>query len=170
MLIGPKRTYAITCPQMPDECGGVGTLAPVRCTTRGLEATARPGPHEVTIATNRLGRRPHCQTEGDRSPTGIAGAIVDRSTLLTDPELREFPTEKPRGELSAKPDPMHIQPVRVGDTPPLQHPLPMTTSQRKSIAPCVASVPPEDTDYDPEALPHIRTYVISLSSRKGVLV
>ena len=60
----------------------------------GWKSLVELGHREVAISAKCLSRFPHCQTQSVRFAMGIEGAIVGRSSLLTDPELRGFSIEK----------------------------------------------------------------------------
>lgn len=68
----------------------------------GWKALLDLRPYETTISVKCLGRCTRCQMSGIRFPLGIEGAIVGRSALMTDHQLREFPTEKPWTEGQAR--------------------------------------------------------------------
>ena len=83
-------------------------------------------PREVTIPTKCLSRCPHCQTLGARIHLGIVGAMVRRTSLLADPQMREFGIERPRSEVTSNAEgtmPYHAW-VEECETPPMDfHPV-----------------------------------------------
>ena len=119
----------------------------------GWKALLELGPRDVTIATRCLSRCPHCQAPGVRLPLGIEGAIVGKSTLLTDVELMSFSVERPwtreEAELTGN-DALRAWEFE-NATPALDEPGNLASEQMQFLECYVGSIPSEDTEYSREA-------------------
>ena len=113
----------------------------------GWKSLLELGPHEATISTKCLGRCPHCQVTGIRLPLGIEGAIVGKSVLLTESELRGFSIEKPWSAQSAQEKGAEAYKAWEYEdtTPPLDTPVKMSQKQIELLNKYIDSVPLEDT-------------------------
>ena len=116
----------------------------------GWRSLLELGPHEVAIATKCLSRCPHCQTQGARLPLGFEGAIFRRPTLLTDPELMEFPIGKPRNERSpCETGPAaHSVWLQERSTPRLEEPPPLAAGQSVKLNNYVSATHSEQSDFN----------------------
>ena len=115
----------------------------------GWKVLMELGPLEATIANKCLGRCPHCQLPGVRPPLGVEGAIVGRSALLTDGQLREFSVEKPWAELAARevgPE-AHEAWTQGRFTPPLDNAPDMSSTQKVFLEDLMGKIPVESWEF-----------------------
>ena len=134
----------------------------------GWESILSLCPTNVSIDCRSLSRRPHCQLPNLRLPLGVEGALVGRSMLLTDRQLRSFNIKKPRTEQTATalgPDAYDSWSYE-NSTPELDKPPALSTGAAQSLLQLFRSIPPEDTEFNYETWQEIAnatdTYVESV--------
>ena len=116
----------------------------------GWRYLAQLGGTEVTIRRKALLKCPHCQCAAVRLPPGIEGAIVGKSLLLTDVELRSFQIKQPWAESTATdhgPEAREAW-MREARTPPLDVPPKLPAKAEEALVQLLKLVPDEDAPFD----------------------
>ena len=75
-LMAYNEHMRLAIPECPPSVGELVRSPQSVARPVGWKSLLELGPCEATIATKRLSRCPHCQTQGVRLPLGIEGAIV----------------------------------------------------------------------------------------------
>ena len=102
-----------------------------------------------SIDLKSLARCPHCQLPNVRLPEGVYGAIVGRSVLLSDVQLREFKAETPwTREAAAQHGPAALECWEDEEnTPPLDEPPECDSATLLCLEELLGSIPEEDTPF-----------------------
>ena len=118
----------------------------------GWEHLVQLGGAGVTIGRRALLKCPHCNAVSVRLPAGVEGAMVGKSLMLSDVELRSFSIKKPWGELTSHEHSVEAREAWMieNSSPPLDNPPKLSSEAEEALVYALQLVPSEDSPFDYE--------------------
>ena len=118
----------------------------------GWKYLAQLGGTDVALGRKALLKCPHCNSHSARLPPGVEGAIVGKSLILSDVELRPFHIKSPWNEDAAHEHGIEAREawMRERRTPLLDTPPTISKEAESSLEYALSLIPGDDSTFDYE--------------------